>query len=69
MKAKSDALGIKGWVKNCEDGSVEIHAEGSDDALKTLEGWCHQGPPKAKVTCVKVENANEEGCEGFVIIW
>ncbi|HIH21998.1 MAG TPA: acylphosphatase [Candidatus Diapherotrites archaeon] len=29
-------LGLKGWVKNCEDGSVELEAFGKKEALEKL---------------------------------
>ena len=68
-KAKSDELGITGWVKNCEDGSVEIHAEGSGDSLTKLEEWCQIGPPAAHVDRVEVSDAKEEGMKNFEIVW
>jgi len=68
-KVKADELNIMGWVKNTDNGAVEIHAEGSDGALKQLEEWCHQGPPHAKVERVEVSEAKEEGCEKFEIVW
>lgn len=58
---KAHALDLKGWVRNREDGSVEIHAEGADADLKTLEEWCHTGPATAKVESVIAEPATEEG--------
>jgi acylphosphatase len=67
-KAKADALNVTGWVKNCEDGSVEIHAEGSEDALQTFEEWCQKGPPSAEVDAVQVEEAKDEDCRAFEII-
>ena len=42
-------LGLAGWVRNACDGSVEIYAEGGDDALDALLAWCHDGPPGAHV--------------------
>ena len=42
-------LGLTGWVKNLADGTVEIVAEGDDDALKEFLGWVQRGPPAARV--------------------
>jgi acylphosphatase len=47
-------LGLVGWVKNKSDGSVELEAEGPDDAIAALLTWCKGGPPAAKVTGVDV---------------
>lgn len=49
---KAEKLGLTGWVRNRDDGSVEIVAEGSDTDLAQLAGWCRQGPPYSKVTNV-----------------
>lgn len=42
-------LGLTGWVRNCSDGSVELEAQGDENALNTLCAWCRQGPPAARV--------------------
>ena len=64
---KAQELGLAGWVKNCDDGSVEIHAEGPADKLKELEQWCWRGPERAKVHDVVSESISEEGCTVFTI--
>jgi acylphosphatase len=46
-------LGLSGWVRNRPDGSVEVCAEGSDDALAALAAWCEHGPPHAEVSGVE----------------
>jgi len=48
-------LGLVGWVKNNRDGTVELEAEGPEDAVTTLLAWCKVGPPAAMVTNVAVE--------------
>ena len=58
-------LGINGWVRNLENGDVEIHAEGPFEAIDALELWCHQGPPAAKVTQVVRTQVDEEGHDDF----
>jgi acylphosphatase len=43
-------LGLVGWVRNTENGDVELTAEGSVEALQLLREWCRTGPPAASVT-------------------
>ena len=50
-------LGIRGWVRNTADGAVEALAIGTELAIESFVAWCHQGPPKAKVTRVTVSDA------------
>ena len=51
---EAQRLGIKGWVRNRRDGSVEIEAEGEREQLEKLIKWCHKGSPYARVEDVKV---------------
>jgi acylphosphatase len=46
-------LGLRGWVRNRADGSVEVVAEGPEEALQRLAGWCDHGPPGARVSEVE----------------
>ncbi len=68
-KVKADDLGLTGRVKNADDGSVEVHAEGAVDALASLEEWCHRGSPAAIVRSVESADVPEEGCAKFEIWW
>ncbi|WP_345066466.1 acylphosphatase [Sphingobacterium thermophilum] len=68
-KAVADQLGIKGFVLNCEDKSVYIEAEGDDFALESLLDFCHEGPEKAEVESVEVEETSElKGFTNFEVI-
>jgi acylphosphatase len=58
---EADRLGLKGWVRNCPDGSVEIVAEGEEKDLATLVKWCHHGPSYAKVHSVEEDYAAAHG--------
>ena len=48
-------LELKGWVRNCPDGSVETVAEGAKTKIESLIAWCRQGPPGAHVHNVHIE--------------
>lgn len=43
-------LGLKGWVRNRRDGSVEAVFSGSPDAVQEMEQRCRRGPRDAVVT-------------------
>jgi len=58
-------LGVHGWVRNLADGSVEVAAEGSRDAVDALAAWCRKGPPQAVVVEVRLEDEEPEGLTGF----
>jgi acylphosphatase len=60
-------LGLTGWVKNCVDRSVEIHAEGDREKLEELVDWCRKGPPAALVSNVDLSWVESEGLSSFDI--
>lgn len=67
-KKQADILGICGWVRNNEDGSVEILAHGKEKQLKKLCQWCHEGPPLAQVDRVTIDAVEaEETLKSFEI--
>ncbi len=54
-REKALALGVRGWVRNRRDGSVELLGYGEDEALEALIAECRTGPPAAKVERIEVE--------------
>ncbi len=54
-------LGICGWVRNEEDGSVRIIAEGSKDTLLSFLEKVKKGPPLARVRSIKVKWTKAKG--------
>ena len=55
-KREADKHGVKGWVTNHPDGSVEAVFEGEERLVKEMIDWCHQGPSLAKVEKVEIKN-------------
>lgn len=51
---EAKALGIKGWVKNRHNGSVEAVFEGEKDTVDKIVNWCKKGPAGAYVERVDV---------------
>ncbi len=64
---KALALELSGWVRNIEDGRVEVMAFGGAQQLELLKEWLWQGPPAAKVTAVECIEVVWEEVIGFVI--
>ncbi|MCG8383659.1 MAG: acylphosphatase [Gammaproteobacteria bacterium] len=51
---KAQTLGLGGWIRNCENGSVELVATGEQTDVQTLIDWLEQGPPFAQVTQLEI---------------
>jgi len=67
-KDVADEIGVKGWVKNTEEGHVELMASGTDEQLQYFIEWCSKGPKKAEVTEVVVTQTHEERFNEFKIV-
>ena len=65
---KAIELGLCGTVRNCEDGSVEVWVEGSEQALSDFVKWCHHGPPRAMVLKVDIHETTLKNFQDFVIL-
>ncbi len=59
--------GVKGYVKNLPDGSVFIHAEGTQQQINALVKWCHEGPSNSVVRNVQVSPAELQNFKEFSI--
>ena len=57
VRERARALGLTGWVRNRQDGAVEVLAVGNDDALETLRNLLRRGPSGAHVSEVEDQAA------------
>jgi acylphosphatase len=62
------SLGLRGWVANRRDGTVETVAEGRRSDLDEFVAFLHQGSPAASVHNVDVEWGSPTGeFSGFTV--
>lgn len=60
-------LGVLGWARNVDDGTVAVHAEGDPDAVDALVAFLHDGPALARVDEVELGAVKVEGHEQFAV--
>jgi acylphosphatase len=66
MRHEAARRGVRGWVRNRADGSVEALLAGDAEAVEALTAWARRGPPGAKVSDVHAIPADEDVVpEGF----
>lgn len=53
--------GLCGWVRNSEDGCVEVVVEGEQASLESFVRCCRHGPPGASVWACRESNAKPTG--------
>ena len=54
VRDSARTLGLKGWVRNCDNGDVEVVAQGEGKQLQQLITFCNEGPIGAKVKNVDI---------------
>jgi len=59
MTQTAQALGVRGWVRNRGDGTVEALCIGDAPAVEALAAWARRGPPQAGVERVEIVEARE----------
>jgi acylphosphatase len=67
VEHSATALGLAGWVRNSDDGSVEVYALGTANQLSDLAGLLWQGPRWAEVRGVDESEAAVEQVRGFSV--
>ena len=65
---KAKELGVKGWVRNVSDGSVEVSFEGEDDKVEEMIAFLEQGPIMSRVDEFKYDYIEPQGYEEFKIV-
>ena len=61
-------LGLRGFVRNRPDGSVEVQAAGSPERLADLHNFLRKGPAGARVAQVeRVDSLGSALPEGFEV--
>lgn len=67
VEHSASALGLRGWVRNVDDGTVEVYALGTPAQLSDLSGLLRKGPRLADVRGVDETEAKTENHSGFFI--
>ena len=52
---------VTGWVRNLDDGRVEILIEGDDKCIDSVIAWCDCGPANSRVDDIQINNENYLG--------
>jgi len=64
-KKQALALGLRGWVRNLQDGRVESVFEGTENEVETMIAWCKKGPRFARVKGVEIMEDSPSAGTGF----
>jgi acylphosphatase len=64
-RREAERLGVSGWAENLPDGTVEVVAEGSGEALDALVAFVQDGPGHSTVESLDVAVQAASGLSGF----
>jgi acylphosphatase len=62
---EASARGLRGWVRNRRDGTVEALFIGEGAAVREMIAACHEGPAGARVSAVHEQPGLDDGSDGF----
>ena len=66
-REQAHRLDVYGWVRNCADGSVELHLEGAEGNVDQLLEMLRRGPSGARVEELDVTEAALQKHDWFVV--
>ncbi|MAH47549.1 acylphosphatase [Candidatus Pacearchaeota archaeon] len=61
IKKKAEGLGLTGFVRNLEDGNVEVVVEGERENINKLVDFCKKGPEHSIISGLKTEEIKWSG--------
>lgn len=67
VRSMAARMGVSGYVRNEDDGSVTIEAEADAATMELFLEWCRQGPVSAQVDKVLAEPGKVKGFSSFEI--
>lgn len=65
IRRAAEQRGVAGWAENRADGTVAVWLEGEPDAVESMLRVLHEGPSRAEVERVEVEDAEPRGLGRF----
>jgi len=69
VKENAERYGIKGFVRNLEDGRIEIFLEGNADEVNKMIELCKKGPKHSQIRKVEVKTEKFQGLKSFKVLY
>ena len=68
VKENAEKLNIKGFVRNLENGRVEVFLEGDSEKVNQMTELCKQGPKNSKVEKVELKEERFQDFKNFKVL-
>jgi acylphosphatase len=67
VRRRAESFGVAGWVRNRDDGTAEAVFEGDEGAVDAMVEFIQEGPGRADVTRVEVNDEQPGSESGFQV--
>lgn len=68
VKENAERHNVKGFVRNLEDGRVEVFLEGNNDDVDKMIELCKRGPKHSEIRSVDVKNEKFQDFKSFKVL-
>jgi acylphosphatase len=68
VKENAERYDVKGFMRNLEDGRIEVFLEGNIDDVKKMIELCTKGPKHAQIKSVEEKNEKFQDLKNFKVL-
>ena len=68
VKENAERHNVKGFVRNLEDGRIEVFLEGDADNVNKMIGLCEKGPKHSKIEKVEIKSERFQDLKNFKML-
>lgn len=68
VKENAERHDVKGFVRNLEDGRVEVFLEGNVDEVNKMIELCKTGPKYSKIDKIEIKEEIFQGFKNFKVL-
>lgn len=68
IEEKANELRIRGFVRNLEDGRVEVLIEGKDENVNSMLEVCKRGNQHTKIVDIQFQELKNQGFKEFKVL-
>lgn len=68
IKENAERYNVKGFIRNLEDGRVEVFLEGNSDEVDKMIELCKKGPKHSMIRSVEIKPESFQGLKNFKVL-
>ena len=68
VKENAEKYNVKGFIRNLEDGRIEVFLEGDNEKVNKLIDICKKGPKHSKIRDFKIKGERFQDFKTFKIL-